>query len=419
MDGEFCVLLHFALGGRLHEDRRFNPSTNTPIFFTAPSSCAYCAFTTTYEGFEANFFQQETVLKLPGCRLPREDKEVDVNDVLLVDEFIAKENLYQKKKGSSICRWANGRPQLTSGPFRSSTKLLEFEDVREDDKEVREDDETIQMANSAPDMTICQGPLTFDPSPPLAKDKDVPLAAADNQAERMRWHYCLGHLHFPKLKLLTINGEIPKKLAKVTTPKCAGCLFGAMTKLPWRGKEKKSSHLFVATKRGETVSVNQMASTEVGFFAQLKGTLTKKHYRCRTIFVDHHYSCLLFIHLQINDSAVETIAAKRAFKAFAAKRGVCIQHYHCNNGQFYDNAFRQACHESRQCLNFYGVNAHFQNGIAERAIRNVSKSARKQLPHACARWPAAVHFGLWPYALRNAYPSPQQFACAGRRHIKV
>jgi hypothetical protein len=208
---------------------------------------------------------------------------------------------------------------------------------------VREDDETIQTANSAPNATIHQGPLTFDPSPPLAEDKDAPLAAADNQAELMRRHYCLGHLHFPKLKQLAINSEIPKKLAKVTPPKCAGCLFGAMTKLPWCGKEKNSSHLFVATKPGETVSVNQMASTEVVFFAQLKGKLTKKRYRCATIFVDH-YSHLQFIHLQIDDSAVKTIAAKQAFEAFATKHSVRIQHYHCNNGLFYDNAFQQACH---------------------------------------------------------------------------
>jgi hypothetical protein len=61
-----------------------------------------------------------------------------------------------------------------------------------------------------------------------------------------------------------------------------------MTKLPWHGKESKSSHeVFVATKPGETVSVNQMVSTKAGFFAQLKGTLTKKHYKCTTIFVDH------------------------------------------------------------------------------------------------------------------------------------
>ncbi len=388
----------------------YNPSMNMPIFFMAPSSCAYHAFTTTYKGFEANFFQQETVLKLHGRRLLREDKEVNVNDVLSVDEFIAKENHHQKKKGSSICRWANSRPQLTSGPFGSSTKLLEFE-------EVREDDETIQTANSAPDATICQGPLTFDPSPPLAKDEDAPLATADNQAELMRWHYHLGHLHFPKLKL-AINGKIPKKLAKVTPPKCAGCLFCAKTKLPWRGKEKKSSHLFVATKPGETVSVDQMASTEVGFFAQLKGTLTKKRYRCATIFVDH-YSCLQFVHLQINDSAIETITAKRAFEAFATKQGVCIQHYHCNNGQFYDNAFQKACHESRQHLTFCGVNAHFQKWH-RRACNSQCQRERSEAITPCLR-SMASRYPLWPMAICPAQrgPSPQQFACAGRWHIKV
>jgi hypothetical protein len=65
---------------------------------------------------------------------------------------------------------------------------------------VREDDEMIQTANSAPNATICQGPLTFDPSLQLAEDKDAPLATANNQAELMRWHYRLCHLHFPKLK---------------------------------------------------------------------------------------------------------------------------------------------------------------------------------------------------------------------------
>ena len=93
----------------------------------------------------------------------------------------------------------------------------------------------------------------------------------------MCWHYRLGHLSFTKLKQLAHNGKIPKKLAKVTPPKCMGCLFGAMTKLPWRGKENKSSHkVFIATKPGETVSINQMALIKAGFFAQLKCALTKK-----------------------------------------------------------------------------------------------------------------------------------------------
>jgi hypothetical protein len=230
----------------------------------------------------------------------------------------------------------------------------------------------------------------------------LPLAAVDDQAELMWWHYRLGHLPFPKLKQLALNGKIPKKLAKLTPPKCTGCLFGKMTKLPWCSKESKSSHkVFIATKPGETVSVDQMTSTEVGFFAQLKGSLTKRRYKCCTIFVDN-YSRLRFVHLQINDSAKLTMAAKLAFEKYATKHGVSIKHYHCDNRQFSDNALKQSCKSNRQQLTFCGVNAHFRNGIAECMICDLSNSACKQLLHACSQWPAAVHFALWPYALRNA-----------------
>ncbi len=139
--------------------------------------------------------------------------------------------------------------------------------------EVNKDKDTVCTSNlppppedpEEPDAFIQWGPLIFDPLPPLAEDEDAPLTAANNQAEMMRWHYRLGNLTFPKLKQLALNGKIPKILAKLTPPKCTGCLFGAMTKLPWRGKESKSSHeVFVATKPGETVSINQMTSSEVG-----------------------------------------------------------------------------------------------------------------------------------------------------------
>ena len=354
----------------------FNKTSNTPIFYTASSSCAYQAFAGTFEAMEASFFQRETVLQIPRHRLLREHAEVTP------EEFIAEEDLHR-------------------GATRKKSVTVD---------EVDEDDDTVRTSNlplppediEEPDTSIRKGPLTFDPSPPLDEDEDAPLAAADDQAELMRWHYRLGHLPFPKLKQLARNGEIPKKLAKLTAPKCAGCLFGAMTKLPWRGKESKSSHeVFTATKPGETVSVDQMTSTEVGFFAQLKGALTKKRYRCCTIFVDN-YSRLRYVHLQVDDTAEETMKAKHAFEKYAAEHGVSIKHYHCDNGRFADNLFKQSCESNRQRLTFCGVNAHFQNGIAERAIRDLSDSARKQLLHARSRWPAAVHFALWPYALRNA-----------------
>jgi hypothetical protein len=143
-----------------------------------------------------------------------------------------------------------------------------------------------------------------------------------------------------------------------------------------------------------------MTSTEVVFYAQMKGKLTKKHYRCATVFVSR-YSRLCFVHLQVDDSSVKTIAAKRAFETFATKHSVKNQHYHCNNGQF-SNAFKQACHNAYQQRTFCGVNAHFQNGITKLSIRDLSESARKQLLHACAHWPQAVHFVLCPYTLCNA-----------------
>jgi hypothetical protein len=146
--------------------------------------------------------------------------------------------------------------------------------------------------------TTRMGPLTFDINPELQEDKLVYLAAVNNQAELMRWHYCLGHLSFSKLKQLALNGEIPRRLAKVKPPACAECLFGAMTKVPWRGQET-SLEVFVATKAGQCVSVDQLVSTQVGFIAQLNGTLTKKCYTAATVFVDN-YSWLKYIHLMTN-----------------------------------------------------------------------------------------------------------------------
>jgi hypothetical protein len=214
-----------------------------------------------------------------------------------------------------------------------------------------------------PSEAIRQGPLTFDPSPPPEEGEDIQLMAADNQTELMRWHYRLGHLSFPKLKQLALNGEIPMKLAKIALPKCAGCLFSTMTKLPWQGKEAKSFHkVFFATKPGGCDSVNLMTSKEVGFYMQLKGKLTKKCYKCATVFVDH-FSHLCFVHLQLNTSSEETMATMIAFEKYAAEYRVKILHYHCGNGHFHDSAFRRACHSARQKLTFCGVNAQFQNGL--------------------------------------------------------
>jgi hypothetical protein len=184
------------------------------------------------------------------------------------------------------------------------------------------------------------------------------------------------------LCLLALNGEIPKKLAQIQPPRCAGCLLGAMTKAVWRGKEQKAQHyVFTTTKPGECVDVDHLQSTEPGFFGQAKGRLTKTCYKNATVFVDHFLRLQCVHHMTINLALSETLEAKSAFECFAVEHGVEIPHYHCNNGKLADAACIQSCKESRQKLTFCGVNAHFQNGIAEQAIRDLSKSVQKQLFH--------------------------------------
>jgi hypothetical protein len=239
-------------------------------------------------------------------------------------------------------------------------------------------------------QTTRTGPLTFDVNPELEEDKHVYLAAVDNQAKLMRWHYRLGHLAFSKLKQLALNGETNQQLAKVKPPACAGCLFGAMTKVPWKGRET-SSDVFVATKAGQCVSVNQMILMQVGFIAQLKGTLTKKRYTVATVFVDH-YSRLMYIHLMTKLTSEETMEAKQAFKHFAKQHGVRVLHYHCDNGQFADNAFKNSCRAKKQRLTFCGVNAHFQNCIEEKFVRDLgvhgsSSSMRANDGRPPSTWP--------------------------------
>jgi hypothetical protein len=102
-----------------------------------------------------------------------------------------------------------------------------------------------------------------------------------------------------------------------------------MIKVPWKGQDT-SSKVFVATKAGQCGSVDQMISMQVGLIAQLKGTLTKKHYAAATIFVDH-YSRLKYIHLMTKLTSKETMEAKQAFKHFAQQHSIRILHYHCNN----------------------------------------------------------------------------------------
>eukprot|EP00957_Ditylum_brightwellii_P019970 1507774-Ditylum_brightwellii.AAC.1 len=111
-----------------------------------------------------------------------------------------------------------------------------------------------------------------------------------------------------------------------------------------------------ATEPGQVISVDQLESTTLDFLAQLKGIFTTKCYKAATVFIDH-FSNATFSYMQESLNAKQTLAATSAFKAWAREKGVLIKHYHANNG-------RQA----------------------EKCMRDIQESARKNLLHGQARW---------------------------------
>jgi len=220
----------------------------------------------------------------------------------------------------------------------------------------------------------------------------------------LRWHYKLNHLSPRKMTEMVKAKLLPSKLLKCEPPLCPSCLFGKATRRSWRVKPNLKgtpSKLRNHTLPGQCVSVDQLESTTPGLIAQMKGWLTKKRYKVATIFVDH-FSGLSFLNLQTSTSGEETLEAKVRFERFATRSGVKILHYHADNGRFADNLFREHVANQGQTMTFCGVNAHFQNSVAERRIRLLQDNARAMLIHAQARWKQAITANLWPYALRLA-----------------
>jgi hypothetical protein len=126
----------------------------------------------------------------------------------------------------------------------------------------------------------------------------------------------------------------------------------------------------------------------------------KRRHSVATIFVDHA-SGLDFIYPQESTLAKDTLEAKQPFERFASRHNVVVRHYHCNNGIFASKKLRAAVDQSNQTLTSCGVNAHHQNGVAERCIQDLADRTRSMLVNACHRNPFATD-NLWPFALRLA-----------------
>jgi len=87
-----------------------------------------------------------------------------------------------------------------------------------------------------------------------------------NQEELLRWHYRLGYVSFNKLKEMALRGDIPRALATCEAPKCAACMYGKLTRRPWRNKrEVRSIRPRNIMLTGDCVSIDQFENSTPGF----------------------------------------------------------------------------------------------------------------------------------------------------------
>jgi hypothetical protein len=215
-------------------------------------------------------------------------------------------------------------------------------------------------------------------------------------------HCKLGHLSFTTMRNMAKAGQLPRQIIKCREPKCASCMFGLATRRAWRTKSpvnniRTSRHV---TRPGDCVSIDQFESPVPGLVAQIKGNPTVQRYTRGTVFVDH-FSDATYVHFQKGLTASETILAKEAYESWVKTHVVSIRHYHADNVRFSENAFVKHIQANGQTITYCCVNAHFQNGRAERKIRTLQDRARCQIIHAKTRWPQAITTNLWPYAMKN------------------
>lgn len=248
-----------------------------------------------------------------------------------------------------------------------------------------------------------EDPVYFDFGDASLQEKPPPDKIDLRQRELQQIHERLGHAPMHRLRAMAKHGILPKYLAEVPVPICASCQYGKQTRTPWRSRSPagSTSRLVKITQPGDCVSIDQLESPTPGFIGQIKGILTTKRYQAATVFVDH-FSRLGYVYLQTSTNAEETLQAKQSFEAYCRSFGVTIRHYHADNGRFSETKFVADMESKQQTMTLCGVGAHFQNGIAEKRIRDLQENARTMMLHATARWPQAHSTSLWPYAVRYA-----------------
>ncbi len=275
----------------------------------------------------------------------------------------------------------------------------------------------IARPTTCDDSTVDQAFAVAPSSIQVTLEENLNMTPAQRELKLI--HDRLGHFNFQWIQRLTRVREgdkasvpiIPTRYEKTSScepPVCAACQYGKakrraietekQSKIPSRDGVLKAGIL----QPGQVVSSDQFTSSERGRREDTRGKEQENEkYGYGTIFVDTATS-YMFVRNQITTTAAETLRAKHAFEQEARSYGVDIQGYRTDQGVYKSQEFIKDLELKGQSIEFSGVGAHHQNGIAENAIRTITESARTMLLHAMIHWPAETKIELWPFAVDYA-----------------
>jgi hypothetical protein len=223
-----------------------------------------------------------------------------------------------------------------------------------------------------------------------------------SQRHKKYLHELCAHESYSNLNRWIRMGVFPgidQKLAAVPDPVCPACAFGKARRVCHK---THNGHIADGhTKPGDGVSSDGLESGTPGRPFTTKGSSSKLCYNYVSLWVDH-MSTYVYVTLHASKAATELVRSKLEFKTFAARYNVKIKNIRADNGVYSANLFREACLRGQQNLSFCGVEAHWQNGIAERFIGTITQRARTILLHAMAKWPDVIKEDMWTFALHHA-----------------